>query len=219
MAFVLAVAAFAVAAAGCGGDISRATRAHDCGRAGRFARAHSRRRPIRANGPTRARSAVSPARSHGQPSRRPHHRRPLPQLAPVATPAPATPASPDPNYDPTATMYRAFPKVGYEKPDFEQAVADILRERDTSQVPVLVEALRFYFDAERQELAASTLRSLTGQNFDRLAMGQVDGVVRQRTAKALPAARRLRRLEGQPAVLHRRPATSSCSPTPGKPPG
>ena len=69
-------------------------------------------------------------------------------------------------------MYRVFPKVGYEKPDFEQAVADILRERDTSQVPILVEALRFYFDPERQEMAASALRSLTGQNIDRRAWDQ-----------------------------------------------
>ena len=65
-------------------------------------------------------------------------------------------------------MYRVFPELGYNKPDAEQALADILRERDTSLVPVLVESLRFFFDADTQELAASTLRSLTGQDFDRL---------------------------------------------------
>ena len=65
-------------------------------------------------------------------------------------------------------MYRVFPKIGFEKPETEQALADILRERDISQVPVLIEALRFYFNPERQELAASTLRSLTGQHFDML---------------------------------------------------
>ena len=92
---------------------------------------------------------------------------PVAPPAPLAPTAPAPPASPDPGYDPTATMYRLFPELGYNKPDAEQALADILRERDTSQVPVLIEALRFYFDVERQELAASTLRSLTGQDFDR----------------------------------------------------
>ena len=167
MALVLAVAAFAVAAAGCGGETAAPP-------APTIAAA-----PVASPAPTAAVAPSAPTAppALGAPSvppaptaavATPPSPAPTAQLAPVATPASATPASPDPNYDPTATMYRAFPKVGYEKPDFEQAVADILRERDTSQVPVLVEALRFYFDAERQELAASTLRSLTGQNFDRL---------------------------------------------------
>ena len=69
-------------------------------------------------------------------------------------------------------MYRVFPEVGFEKPEFEQAVADILRERDTSLVPVLIEALRFYFDEDKQESAASALRSLTGQDIDRRAWDQ-----------------------------------------------
>ena len=90
---------------------------------------------------------------------------PTPQSTPAAdatpTPSPAAP------YDPTDAMYRVFPEIGLEKPHTEQALADVLRERDISQVPVLIEALRFFFNQDKQELAASTLRSLTGQHFDK----------------------------------------------------
>ena len=89
----------------------------------------------------------------------------------VTTPTPPTTAATgEPTtkpYNPTATMYEVFSEFGLSFPTTSAALEDILREKDTSQVPVLIEAIRFMFDVDTREEVAAALRELTGQDFDR----------------------------------------------------
>ena len=86
--------------------------------------------------------------------------------APAATGSAAARSAPR-TYDPTDAMYRVFSEFGLTFSTTSEALEDILREEDTSQVAVLIESIRFMFDVDTREEVASTLRALTGQDFDR----------------------------------------------------
>ena len=85
-------------------------------------------------------------------------------------PATAVPPTRTPRpYDPNGIMWRLLSKIdpfflfGVSSPGMFLALEEIQRERDTSQVPVLIEVMRFVPAAEDQ--VAATLRDLTGQSF------------------------------------------------------
>ena len=84
-----------------------------------------------------------------------------------ATPVPSADDESTPGpYDPTATMYRVFTEFGGPPSVKSAAVVDILREGDISQVPVLIDAIRFTFDLDVLDEMAAALRELTGQDFE-----------------------------------------------------
>lgn len=90
---------------------------------------------------------------------------PTPPLTPTPalTPMPALTAAPAP-YDSGRNMYRIWPGVGQPGGDTLAALADAAAQRDISQVPVILEALRFlHLDGARA--AVRTLESLTDGDF------------------------------------------------------
>jgi len=66
-------------------------------------------------------------------------------------------------------MYRLFSELGGSTSEQSSALVDIRRERDTSQVPVLIEAMRYTFGIYQfidiREEMTSVLQMLTGQDF------------------------------------------------------
>lgn len=118
--------------------------------------------------PTAEQEAVTPTSTSGA--------SPVATLAPspqssAAVPVPITTnAEPTPvPYDATATMYRLFSELGGSTSEQSSALVDIRRERDTSQVPVLIEAMRYTFGIYQfidiREEMTSVLQMLTGQDF------------------------------------------------------
>ncbi len=100
---------------------------------------------------------------------------PAPQTAGPATPgqpAPAPSATPTPlagqtapEYDPNATMYLLFPGFGQASRRAFDALSEIVAQHDISQVPVLVEIIRFIPSPAARGRVAATLQQLTGQQF------------------------------------------------------
>ncbi|MCH7785878.1 MAG: DUF3179 domain-containing protein [Chloroflexi bacterium] len=111
----------------------------------------------------------SPARITGQEAATPTLT-PSPQSSDAASTPIAADSVPNPKpYDPTATMYRVFSGFGGDASEKSAALTDIRRAKDTSQVPVLIEAMRYTFDIDQfidiREEMTSVLQLLTGQNF------------------------------------------------------
>ena len=69
------------------------------------------------------------------------------------------------SYDPSAIMYRLFPGVFESPPDTLRALEEIQAAHDVSQVPVLLQTLRFLPRGGSLEEFAGTLRILTGKEF------------------------------------------------------
>lgn len=90
---------------------------------------------------------------------------PTPPLTPTPalTPMPALTAAPAP-YDSGRNMYRIWPGVGQRGGDTLAALADAAAQRDISQIPVILEALRF-LNLDRARAAVRTLESLTDGDF------------------------------------------------------
>ena len=80
---------------------------------------------------------------------------------PTATPAPA----PEAAYDPNNTMWRIFSGVDQTFQGVQAALADAVAANDVSQVPIIVEIMRFGTAPAVMEEYRSTLVSLTGQDF------------------------------------------------------
>lgn len=68
-------------------------------------------------------------------------------------------------YDSTAIMYRLFSEFTAPSPDMIAAMDEVVKQNDTSQVPVLVDTLRFHVFPEMREVTAAALRELTGQDI------------------------------------------------------
>jgi hypothetical protein len=92
--------------------------------------------------------------------------RPAP-TAPSSIVDPSTNATGDAVYDPDKIMFDLFPGFGLAGAEQTQDALDlVLEQRDTSQVPVMVEMMRFLPSAKSREDTARVLRELTGQPFD-----------------------------------------------------
>lgn len=81
-----------------------------------------------------------------------------------ATPLPSPAAEVD-DYNPSATMYRLHPGRSLIPALTRTALRDVRERGDKSQVPVIIEMVRFLPTVELWEEAVLTLRELTGQNF------------------------------------------------------
>ena len=95
-------------------------------------------------------------------------------VTPTTVPPPAAtpPASSfPPGYDPNDTMFRLFSRAGHPA-EFTLAALQRVRDvNDTSQVPVIIELMRFLQPGFMQNEAANTLTALTGQRF----RGEISG--------------------------------------------
>lgn len=88
-----------------------------------------------------------------------------PTLSPphTPTPTPAPTAAPAP-YDSSRNMYRIWPGIGQPGGDTLAALAAAAAQRDISQVPVILEALRF-LRLNEARAAVRTLAALTNGDF------------------------------------------------------
>ena len=85
---------------------------------------------------------------------------------PVATTGAASPQVPTPNpYVPDEAMYRIFPGFGLTSENTFKAFEEVEKQNDISQVPVIIESMRYQSSARAREAAALTLQALTGQGF------------------------------------------------------
>ena len=75
------------------------------------------------------------------------------------------PTNRDSTYDPDATMFSLFVGRGHPEQDTLQGLEDARRHRDTSQVPVIIELLRFVRSPNVRAQAIEVLRDLTGAEF------------------------------------------------------
>ena len=74
--------------------------------------------------------------------------------------------SPTPRpYDPNRIMYRLFPGAFDSPSNALRALEEVQATRDVSQVPVLLQTLRFLPRGESLDAFAGTLQALTGQEF------------------------------------------------------
>ncbi len=62
-------------------------------------------------------------------------------------------------------MYRIFPGFGLTSENTLKAFKVVEEQNDVSQVPVIIESMRFQSSARARGAAAATLQSLTGQGF------------------------------------------------------
>ena len=85
----------------------------------------------------------------------------------AATPAPSSAsATAQPRaYEPRETMYQVFSGQQSTAVDFFEALAEARLRGDRSQVPVIIDMMRFLGPGEVTDQAALTLRELTGQDF------------------------------------------------------
>ncbi len=94
---------------------------------------------------------------------------PAPTPVPTATPAPAgTPvptSAPDGDYDPNDTMWGIFSDIDQTLDETRRALADAVAANDTSQVPIIVEIMRYGGGPVLDEEYRQALLSLTGQDF------------------------------------------------------
>ncbi len=126
------------------------------------------REPASATRSAIAEQTATPAPSQAANGPAPTPEQPLVEVSPAPAATATAGAGPAPRmYDRTDAMYRVFSEFGLTFPTTSEALEDILREKDTSQVAVLIESIRFMFDVDTREEVASTLRALTGQEFDR----------------------------------------------------
>lgn len=86
-----------------------------------------------------------------------------PSPAPAATPTPASTA--ERAYDPNNTMWRIFSGPDQTFEATQLALADAVAANDVSQVPVIVEIMRFSGPPTLLEEYRQALVSLTGQDF------------------------------------------------------
>ena len=88
-----------------------------------------------------------------------------PTPAPEATPTPGPSPSPVPGYDPETTMYGLFSRINHPA-EFTLQALELAREhKDISQVPVIIEFMRFVGSAALLQDVVVTLRELTGEEF------------------------------------------------------
>ena len=90
---------------------------------------------------------------------------PTPAPAPTNTPAPALASTPEPSYDPNNTMWRIFSGLDQTFEGTQTALADAIAENDVSQVPIIVEIMRFGAAPAVLEEYRNALVRLTGQDF------------------------------------------------------
>ena len=83
-------------------------------------------------------------------------------LAPTAEPEQAAILTSEP-YDADRMMYRLYPGIEPTGQATLAALEEVRLQGDVSQVPILVEAVRFVGSARLQQAFAATLRDLTGQ--------------------------------------------------------
>lgn len=62
-------------------------------------------------------------------------------------------------------MYRIFPGFGLTSENTFKAFEEVEKQNDISQVPVIIESMRYQSSARAREAAALTLQALTGQGF------------------------------------------------------
>ena len=68
-------------------------------------------------------------------------------------------------YDPQQIMYELFPGFSLVSPRLDQALDEIRANQDNSQVPIMVEILRYMPSVNTREKIGSALRDVTGQTF------------------------------------------------------
>ena len=90
---------------------------------------------------------------------------PTPAPAPTNTPAPAPASTLEPSYDPNNTMWRIFSGLDQTFEGTQTALADAVAENDVSQVPIIVEIMRFGAAPAVLEEYRNALVRLTGQDF------------------------------------------------------
>lgn len=88
---------------------------------------------------------------------------PTPTPAPTATPVPES--TPEHPYDPNNTMWRIFSGLEQSFEATQAALADAVAANDASQVPIIVEIMRFSGPPTLLEEYRNALVSLTGQDF------------------------------------------------------
>ena len=86
-----------------------------------------------------------------------------PTPAPTNTPAPAS--TPERPYDANNTMWRIFSGLDQTFEATQAALADAVAANDVSQVPIIVEIMRFGAAPAVQEEYRNALVGLTGQDF------------------------------------------------------
>ena len=75
-------------------------------------------------------------------------------------------AAPEPPaYDPTQIMYELFPGFSLVSPRIDDVLDEIRANQDRSEVPVMVEILRYMPSINSREKIGSALRDVTGQSF------------------------------------------------------
>ncbi len=84
--------------------------------------------------------------------------------ATVMPTAPVTVSGPE--YDPTATMLRLYTPKTFAPEFMFQAMVEAEQNRDVSQVPIIIELLKFLRNEEFHEKAPATLQALTGQTIE-----------------------------------------------------
>ncbi len=170
-AHIAAAAMLAVAAAACGGGgeggegplVERGQ--PEARRSGEEVAAEA---TSRASRPT-----PSPAGEPAAP-RTPSPAPPTPTRAATAAPSPTAPAGPTPaapriptgdEYDPDLNMYLYLSGGGHRAELTVQALAAAVENADRSQVPVIIEGMRFLGSTSLAELSTIALSELTGENL------------------------------------------------------
>ena len=97
----------------------------------------------------------------------------MPTLAPVAvktsTPgyqSTSLPTPESPIYDPTQIMYELFSGFSLVSPQIDDVLDEIRANKDRSEVPVMVEVLRYMPSRNSRDKSGSALREVTGQTFE-----------------------------------------------------
>ena len=90
---------------------------------------------------------------------------PLP-ATPMPGPTVETQATPDAAYKPESNMYRFFSRVNHPVKVALEGLERARANKDSTQVPIILEVLRFFPSQQFQEDALTTLEQLTGQPPD-----------------------------------------------------
>ena len=90
---------------------------------------------------------------------------PTPTLTPTPAPASTPTSTPERPYDPNNTMWRIFSGADQTFTVTQGALADAVAANDISQVPIIVEIMRFGAAPAVTEEYRAALISLTGQDF------------------------------------------------------
>lgn len=92
----------------------------------------------------------------------------MPQATPIverSTPTPETVLAAPDTYDPNEMMFRLFDELLANPVTFSQSLGLVRLSGDVSQVPVLVEILRFMGTSPMRQRVAEALGELTGDDF------------------------------------------------------